>query len=102
MRCHPPAYLSPKPHQTSSNFLLRPHRPPLTHRFGLRSPPQWKPNRVSSDYITGVEFTNYFSQKLGLKHGQMSHLYDIFDKDNSGKIEFNEFAVLCSARKARL
>ena len=26
----------------------------------------------------------------------MSHLYNIFDKDNSGKIDFYEFAAICS------
>ena len=96
----PSASLSPFPPNLTPppiSFCHPTVRPPNSYRFNDIAKSGGKLGTgISSDYITGVEFTNYFSQKLGLKHGQMSHLYDIFDKDNSGKIEFNEFAVLCS------
>ena len=51
---------------------------------------------ISQGYITGVEFATFFSKELSMSHGHVSHLYNLFDKDNSGKIDFAEFASTCS------
>ena len=51
---------------------------------------------ISQGYINGVEFAAYFSKELSMSHGHVSHLYNLFDKNNSGKIDFAEFAGTCS------